>query len=311
MTETNDLAIETRDLTRAFGDLVAVDKINLKIKKGELFALLGPNGAGKTTTINMLSCLLKPTAGTASIYGFDINKQPYDIKSIIGISPQETSISEWLNPVENLILIGRIHGLSTKEARKRALEITETMGLSHRSKDAVKKFSGGMKRRLSIMMALIHNPEVIILDEPTLGLDPQARRATWDFISKLKGNKTILLTTHYMEEADYLADRIGIMDDGKIAALGTSRDLKISMVKKQMLIINAWNITNKVMASLRNVYKDAFLEGNTIKISGEQLDLKEIVNRLSDNGAVVRSAYVKEPSLEDVFLDITGKELRP
>jgi len=311
MKTANNIAIETRDLTRAFGNLVAVDKINLKINKGELFAFLGPNGAGKTTTINMLSCLLKPTAGTASIYGFDINKEPYEIKSIIGISPQETSISEWLNPIENLMLMGRIHGLSSSEARNRALELTKTMGLSQRSKDIVKKFSGGMKRRLSIMMALIHNPEVIILDEPTLGLDPQARRAMWDFISKLKGSKTILLTTHYMEEADYLADRIGIIDDGKIVALGTSRDLKIGMVKKQTLIISAWNITNKVMASLRKIHKDALLEGNTIKISGEHLDLKEIVNRLSDDGAVVRSAYVKEPTLEDVFLDITGKELRP
>jgi ABC-2 type transport system ATP-binding protein len=185
------------------------------------------------------------------------------------------------------------------------------MGLSGRSKDAVKKFSGGMKRRLSIMMALIHSPEVIILDEPTLGLDPQARRAMWDFISKLKGSKTILLTTHYMEEADYLADRISIIDDGKVVALGTSRDLKIGIVQKQTLVISAWNITNKVMASLRKMHRDAILEGNTIKISGEQLDLKEIVNRLSDDGAVVRSAYVKEPTLEDVFLDITGKELRP
>lgn len=304
-------AIETFNLTKIYGTIRAVDDLGLKINKGELFALLGPNGAGKTTTINMLCCLLKPTSGTASVMGYDINRQPYKIKEIIGTSPQETAISEWLNPVENLMLIGRIQGLSGGEAKKRALELLEVMGLSQRSKDQVRKLSGGLKRRLSVMMALIHNPEVIMLDEPTLGLDPQARRAMWEFISKLKGHKTILLTTHYMEEADFLADRIGIIDDGRIAALGTSRDLKISMVKKHTLVINAWNITNKVSTNLHRRHKDTVIDGGNISISGEQLDLKEIVNRLSDDGAIVRSASIKEPTLEDVFLHITGKELRP
>lgn len=304
-------AIETFNLTKIYGTIRAVDDLGLKINKGELFALLGPNGAGKTTTINMLCCLLKPTSGTASVMGYDINRQPYKIKEIIGTSPQETAISEWLNPVENLMLIGRIQGLSGGEAKKRALELLEVMGLSQRSKDQVRKLSGGLKRRLSVMMALIHNPEVIMLDEPTLGLDPQARRAMWEFISKLKGHKTILLTTHYMEEADFLADRIGIIDDGRIAALGTSRDLKISMVKKHTLVINAWNITNKVSTNLHRRHKDAVIDGGNISISGEQLDLKEIINRLSDDGAIVRSASIKEPTLEDVFLHITGKELRP
>ena len=235
----DDLAIQTFNLTKIFNGLVAVDGIELNIKKGELFALLGPNGAGKTTTINMLCCLLKPSGGTATIMGYDINKQPFKIKEIIGMSPQETVISEHLNSQESLNLIGKIHGISSDELKIRSQQLLETMGLAERAKDQVRKFSGGMKRRLNIIMALVHNPEILFLDEPTLGLDPQARRAIWEYIIRLKGEKTILLTTHYMDEADSLADRIGIMDKGKIVALGTSTDLKISMLGKHTMIIYA------------------------------------------------------------------------
>ena len=306
----DEFAIQTFDLTRVFGSLVAVDGIELNIKKGELFALLGPNGAGKTTTINMLCCLLKPTSGTATILGYDINKEPYRVKEIIGVSPQETVISERLNSRENINLIGRIHGISAKELKIRSQQLLETMGLSDRAKDQVRKFSGGMKRRLSIMMSLIHNPEIIFLDEPTLGLDPQARRAIWEYIARLKGERTILLTTHYMDEADFLADRIGIMDNGKVVALGTSTELKISMLGKHTMIIYAWNLTQKVIKEVRSKYAEVEVTDGTLIITDKKLDFKEIVDLLHSSGAVVRSAYVKEPTLEDVFLHITGKELR-
>ncbi len=303
-------AIQTYQLTKIFNSLVAVDGIELNIKKGELFALLGPNGAGKTTTINMLCCLLKPTSGTATVMGYDINRQPFKIKEIIGVSPQETVLSEHLNSQENLNLIGKIHGISSKELKIRSQQLLETMGLTGRVKDQVRKFSGGMKRRLNVMMALIHNPEVLFLDEPTLGLDPQARRAIWEYIVRLKGEKTILLTTHYMDEADFLADRIGIMDDGKIAALGTSTELKTSMLEKYTMIIYAWNLTQKVIDEMRSRYAEIEVINGTMSITDKRLDFKEIVDRLHSSGAVVRSAYIKEPTLDDVFLHITGKGLR-
>lgn len=303
-------AIQTYQLTKIFNSVVAVDGIELNIKKGELFALLGPNGAGKTTTINMLCCLLKPTGGTATVMGYDINHQPFKIKEIIGVSPQETVISERLNSQENLNLIGKIHGISSRELKIRSQQLLETMGLTGRVKDQVRKFSGGMKRRLNVMMALIHNPEVLFLDEPTLGLDPQARRAIWEYIVRLKGEKTILLTTHYMDEADFLADRIGIMDEGKIVALGTSTELKTSMLEKHTLIIYAWNLTQKVISEMRSKYDEVEVTNGTMIISDKQLDFKEIIDRLHSSGAVVRSAYIKEPTLDDVFLHVTGRELR-
>lgn len=311
MTEaSDDLSIQALNLTRIFNGLAAVDGINLNIKKGELFALLGPNGAGKTTTINMLCCLLKPTGGTARIMGYDILEEPFEVKQVIGVSPQETAISEHLTPEENLNLIGRIHGIDARELRLRTRELLETMGLGERAKDQVRKFSGGMKRRLNIMMALIHNPAVLFLDEPTLGLDPQARRAVWTYITRLKGLKTILLTTHYMDEADFLADRVGIMDRGKIVALGSSRELKTSLLEKHTMVIYAWNLTQRVISEMRSKYAQVEVSDGTMTVTDKKLDFREIIDLLHASGAVVRSAYIKEPTLDDVFLHITGKELR-
>ncbi|MDD2251403.1 MAG: ABC transporter ATP-binding protein [Dehalococcoidales bacterium] len=283
--------------------------MNLDIRRGELFALLGPNGSGKTTTINMLCCLLKPTRGTASVMGFDINREPRSVKTVIGVSPQETTLSEHLSPLENLELIAGLRGISPDRARKWSKAMVEIMGLEERSKDQVRKFSGGMKRRLSIAMALIADPAVVFLDEPTLGLDPQARRALWEYIASLKGEKTILLTTHYMEEADFLSDNIAIIDSGKIAALGTSMDLKTLSMEKRTIVINAWNITIKAIDLIRDKYKEVKINGNSLSISGKYLDFKETTDFIHSTGAIIRSAYFKEPSLEEAYLKITGKEL--
>ena len=303
-------AIQTLNLTRVFGSLVAVNGIDLDIKKGELFAFLGPNGAGKTTTINMLCCLLKPTSGTAKVMGYDINQEPYKIKEVIGVSPQETTLSEHLNSLENLKLVGRLHGISPQKLKIWSQLMLETMGLADRAKDQVRKLSGGMKRRLNIAMALIHNPQVLFLDEPTLGLDPQARRAVWEYIARLKGDKTILLTTHYMDEADFLADRIGIIDEGKIVALGTSSELKIETLGTNTMVIQAWNLTQKVIMEMQSKYAEVKISGSTMTITDKRLDFKKIVDQLQASNAVVRSAYIKEPTLEDVFLKITGRKLR-
>jgi ABC-2 type transport system ATP-binding protein len=303
-------ALQTFKLTKEFDGLIAVNGVDLQINKGELFSLLGPNGAGKTTTIRMLCCLLKPTKGTASILGYDVVKTPFAVKKLIGVSPQDTILSERLNCWENLALIGKVHDLSSNEVTRRSKELLETMGLMERSKDQVRKFSGGMKRRLSIAMALVSNPRVIFLDEPTLGLDPQARRAIWEYIAALKGKKTILLTTHYMEEADFLSDRIGIIDEGKVVALGTSQELKTNIFDMRCMVVSTENITAEVMADLQSKYSRLEISKGRLKIYHKDLDFKGIVDYLHSRGVTVYSAALEQPTLEDVFIQITGKKLR-
>jgi ABC-2 type transport system ATP-binding protein len=303
-------AIQTFKLTRRFNSLVAVNGIDLSIKQGELFSLLGPNGAGKTTTINMLCCLRKPTKGTAQIMGYDIIKQPFKVKEVIGVSPQETAISEHLSSWENLALIGKIHGISSDEVKRRSREVLGVMGLTERAKDRVGKFSGGMKRRLSIAMAMIHDPPILFLDEPTLGLDPQARRATWEHIARLKERKTILLTTHYMEEADFLSDRLAIIDEGKIVAMGTPAELKANFLETRSMLILAENITPEIMQGLKSRYFQIEEVGGRLRISDPKLDFRELTDYLRAKGVVVHSAALEEPTLEDVFIRLTGKEIR-
>jgi ABC-2 type transport system ATP-binding protein len=309
-TNGNRFAIQTFSLSRKFGDLVAVDGIDLSIKEGELFSLLGPNGAGKTTAIKMLCCLLRPSSGTATVMGRDINEDPMAVKQIIDVSPQETAIAEHLNAWENLRLIGRIRGLAKKEVKKRSEELLEMVGLAKRAKEQVRKFSGGMKRRLSIAMALVSDPQVLFLDEPTLGLDPQSRRSIWEQIAELKGKKTILLTTHYLEEADALADRIAIIDEGKIAALGTPQELKDGISDMQVMVVKAKNLPPDVIEGLKGIYPEVKTTEDGIEIRAKELSFYEIVDYLRPRGVAIQSTSLKQPTLDDVFLHLTGKELR-
>ncbi len=310
MTNNNDFAIQTFNLTRKFGDLIAVDGVDLSIKKGELFSLLGPNGAGKTTIIKMLCCLLKPTSGKATILGNDTQKDPMAVKQIIDVSPQETAVAGHLNAWENLSLICEVYGLSKEETKKRSKEHLKLMGLTKRAKGQVRKFSGGMRRRLSIAMALISDPQVLFLDEPTLGLDPQARRSMWERIAELKGKKTILLTTHYLEEADALADRIAIIDEGKIVAIGTSQELKDSISDTQVMIIKAKNLTSDIIEGLKKIYPEVRAIDDGVEVRDKELSFDKIVDFLRSKGASIYSACLKQPTLDDVFLQLTGKELR-
>ena len=218
-------AIKTVDLSKKYGSNSAVDKLNLEINRGELFSLLGVNGAGKTTTIKMLSCLLKPTSGDALIADKSIVKNSKEIKNIIGFSPQETAVAPNLTVFENLSLMCGIHGFTNSEKNKKTRELIEKFSLESVEKKKAGKLSGGYQRRLSIAMALISEPEILFLDEPTLGLDVIARSELWDIIRSLKDKVTVILTTHYMEEAQKLSDRIGIMKDGKLLKLGTAEEL--------------------------------------------------------------------------------------
>ncbi|MDD3831999.1 MAG: ABC transporter ATP-binding protein [Clostridia bacterium] len=219
------IAIQTVGLTKRYKDLTAVDNLNLTIEQGELFALLGINGAGKTTTIKMLCCLTQPDDGDATIMGHSITNNSQAVKQLINISPQETAIAQGLSVKENLLLIAQLHGATMQEAEQKTQDLATNFGLTEVLHNKAKTLSGGMQRRLSIAMALVSAPQILFLDEPTLGLDIIARRELWRTIEALKGKITIILTTHYLEEAEHLADRIGIMYKGKITAVGSSEQL--------------------------------------------------------------------------------------
>ena len=218
-------AVIIKDLTKKYGDIAVVNNLNLTIKQGELFSLLGVNGAGKTTTVKMLSCLIKPTSGDAFLLGDSIISGTHAIKEKTNISPQETAVAENLSVLENLEFIAGISGQDSKKANKNALDIAKNFGLEGELNRYPKNLSGGMQRRLSIAMALISKPEILFLDEPTLGLDVLARRELWSFIKSLKGKVTIILTTHYMDEVENLSDRVGIMSKGQLTAVGTVEEL--------------------------------------------------------------------------------------
>ena len=219
-------AIKTEELTKRYKNLTAVDQLNLDIRHGELFALLGVNGAGKTTTIKMLSCLTKPTDGDAFVGGYSVSKEPDRVKRLIGVSPQETAVAPGLSVRENLELMCGVHGFTKEKQNAKISELTDLLGLESVSKKKAGKLSGGWQRRLSIAMALISEPEILFLDEPTLGLDVLARSDLWDLIRSLKGKVTIILTTHYMEEAEALSDRIAIMKDGMLLVCDAADKIK-------------------------------------------------------------------------------------
>ena len=304
------IAIQMTGISKTFGKHLAVVGLDLTVQQGELFSLLGPNGAGKTTTIKMLCCLLRPSSGTATIMGHDIQKAPLAVKQVIDISPQETALSEHLNAWENLSLIGRSHGLAKSTVWKRSEELLQMMSLLDRAKERVRRFSGGMKRRLSIAMALVSDPQVLFLDEPTLGLDPQSRAGLWEHIERLKGGKTVMLTTHYLEEADSLADRIAIMDEGRVVVQGTSRELKDGISERKVMRIEADGLSADVVEGLRQIYPEVAVVEGGVEITSDDVDLYAIQDYLRPRGVTVRSTYLKQATLDDVFLHYTGRELR-
>lgn len=230
-----EVAIVINNLTKRFEDVTAVDELSLEVEKGELFGLLGPNGAGKTTTINVLCGLLEPTGGSASVGGFDVQKEPSKVKELIGVCPQDTAVFSYLTGRENVELFGNLHAMPKKKLKKNTEELLRKLGLLEDANRRVGKYSGGMRRRTNLIMALVHDPEIAFLDEPTVAMDVQSRHAVWDFIKELKiQNKTVILTTHYMEEAEELSDRVGIIDHGKLIALGSPEQLKEKFSAKNL-----------------------------------------------------------------------------
>jgi ABC-2 type transport system ATP-binding protein len=303
----SDLAIKTVDLSKHFGKRRAVTNLNIEIKKGEIFSLLGTNGAGKTTTIKMLCCLLQSTSGEAYLNDLQISKNSEEIKKFIGVSPQESAIAEHLTSKENLLLMGGVFGLSRKESQERAKNLMDLLEIEDR-KDQTRKLSGGLQRRLSIAMALMSDPEILFLDEPTLGLDPHARKSVWNYIEKLKKHKTILLTTHYLEEADALADHIAIMESGNIIASGTSSSLKELSTKPKSLLIKGSQISDSILPLLNELELFSNLENNILTIEGSHFDVYKIMEILKNQNVEIKSIQMSEPTLDDVFIQLTGKE---
>jgi len=307
--------VETQNLTKAFGKLVAVDHVSFDVKEGEMFGFLGPNGAGKTTTINMLTTLLKPTDGTARINGFDVVKDANKVRSIIGLVPQDLTIDDDLSGMENMMLQSKLYHVPEAEARRRIEEVLRLVDLWNDAKRKVETYSGGMRKRLELAEGLIHYPKLLFLDEPTLGLDVQTRTLMWDYIRKLKEEQkmTVFLTTHYMEEADALCDRIAIIDHGQIKALDSPRALKDRLggdVIELSLSEHSADITKAILTLplVREVknYGDVY----RIKVlRGEEALPSLLENIMKMNLKVVRVSLTK-PTLDQVYLEIAGRSLR-
>lgn len=309
------LAIEAKGLVKVFGDNRAVDGVDLSVPTGSIYGVLGPNGAGKTTTINMLATLLKADAGTAKIFGHDVRDESQIVRQLIGVTGQYASVDEGLSAIENLVIFGRLLGLSRSDARKKADELLEEFGLSDAAKRPIKKFSGGMRRRLDLAVSLIAQPPLIFLDEPTTGLDPRTRAQMWDTIRKLvKNGSTILLTTQYLDEADQLADRIAVIDHGKVVAEGTPDELKASVGIASLNIVlahekdvkKASDVIAKVLGTKVQSPDPKTVTSPMAKPDG----ITDVLVALRKEGIQLEEVSVQKPTLDEVFLALTGAHVK-
>ena len=311
----DSLAIQVDDLYKHFGEIKAVDGVSFEVARGEIFSLLGPNGAGKSTTISILSCLQRPSGGDAQVMGHSIAEDPQGVKASIGVVPQEIAVYEDLSARENLNFWGKMYGLRGAVLRSRVDEVLEMTGLAERQKDRVGKFSGGMKRRVNIGIALLHRPEVLIMDEPTVGIDPQSRRHILDgVLAQNAAGATVLYTTHYMEEAQELSEHIAIMDQGKIIAIGTHEEL-VQIVGEQDRIdlelsaeaeplLDGWR-------AVEGVSQVSAGDGSAcLLVDDSNLVLPRVFETANEAGVRITSVQIKEPNLETVFLHLTGRALR-
>ncbi|KEH90970.1 antibiotic ABC transporter ATP-binding protein [Clostridium novyi A str. BKT29909] len=309
------MILEAKNIVKRYGEHLAIDNASLSVREGEIFGLLGPNGAGKTTVINIIVGLLKSYSGEVNVFGKDLVKDEMYIKSQIGIAPQEAALFHDLTAYENVTFFGRLYGLKGKELKdgvKEALEFTE---LWDRRKDYPKQYSGGMKRRLNIACAIVHKPKLIIMDEPTVGIDPQSRKHILNSIKKLnKMGSTIIYTSHYMEEIEDLCDEIVIMDKGKVIAKGTKEELKALIATEDKVSIGVSNISYTIIDKIKKVQgvKECVIDNNVINIISKNgsANLSEIIDVIVDYGAEINKINMDKPSLEGVFLTLTGRKLR-
>lgn len=311
----NNVIIEARDVTRDFGDFRAVDKLNLKIRKGEVFGFLGPNGAGKTTSISIMVGLLRPTSGQVFINGEEVDKVK---KGTIGVCPQELVLWDFLTCKESLMLMGEMYDVPRDELEKRVEKLLKDLFLTDKANTVVTKLSGGMKRRLNLAMAVVHQPEIVLLDEPSEGLDPQSRRVLWNYIRSLRDDegKTVILTTHLMDEADRLSDRIAIIDHGKLLKLDTPTNLKKEIgegdVVEMKLSHPEKNPEIATLLSAREDVHSAVEVDGTLNVRAMDAvgKLPKIIDAVEKAGCHVLDLSVRQNTLEDVFIDLTGTGLR-
>ncbi len=309
-------AITVSDITKRFGEITAVDHVSFEVERGEFFGFLGPNGAGKTTLIRMLTTLLRPTGGHAVVSGCDVVKDPTEVRRHIGVVPQAMTSDLDLTAYENMDIYGRFYGIHARERKERIAYLLEMVGLAPRANDLVATYSGGMRRRLEIARVLVHKPELLFLDEPTIGLDPQSRRVVWDFLEKLisGASMTIFLTTHYMEEAEALCGRVAIIDVGKIIALGSPEELKSQIPGNDVISLTVENPSEKVLAAIGKlsfVHKVKSEEGSVrVFVDSGAKNLPALIDEVRAAGGKILSTTVHEQSLEDVFIHYTGKSIR-
>ncbi len=309
--------LDVQHLVKKYGDYTAVNDVSFSIMDGEIFSLLGPNGAGKTTTISVLSTLLQPTSGAASIAGHSITKEPYIVRGLIGVVPQELALYDDLTARENLLFWGQMYGLSGKSLSTRIEEVLQQIGLADRGGDRVKTYSGGMKRRVNIGVGLLHRPRLLFMDEPTVGIDPQSRRAILDSVKDLnKQGMTVLYTTHYMEEAQELSNRVGIIDHGQLIALGTQAELTQQVGESDTLILHSDEFQNcdALAARLRNIptVRQVSIIDHALSIITPKAEdiLAPVISAANEINFKIRSVELQEPNLEAVFLHLTGRALR-
>ncbi len=309
--------LEVHNLVKKYGDFAAVKGVSFDIREGEIFSLLGPNGAGKTTTISVLSTLYAPTSGDATIAGHSVIREPMAVRQVIGVVPQDLALYDDLTARENLVFWGQMYNLGGKALSDRITEVLEQIGLADKANQRVKTYSGGMKRRVNIGVGLLHRPRLLFMDEPTVGIDPQSRRAILDSVKALnRQGMTVLYTTHYMEEAQELSDRVGIIDHGELIALGTQAELRRQVGENDAVVlhIGEGDDGEALAAALRTI--DGVLQAQAtdhavtvIAAEAEEI-LAPAVTAANQAGVKVRSVEIKEPDLEAVFLHLTGRALR-
>lgn len=307
--------LEIKGLYKSFKDNVALKHVDLVIEEGEVFGLLGPNGAGKTTLINLLSMAKYKDKGEIKLFGKELESNEMAIKAKMGIVPQELALFEELNAYDNVSFFGSLYGLKGKVLKEKVMQALAFVGLEDRAKDKAKTFSGGMKRRLNIACGIVHEPKLVIMDEPTVGIDPQSRKYILEAIKKLnKEGTTIIYTTHYMEEAEILCERIAIIDRGDIIAIGTQEELALLIEDKTTLQITLRDITKvnqQKLGQIKGVENIKF-DGNMLTVYSrkEVTNLDQIINLLVQEGGEITNIYSKQMNLEDMFLNLTGRALR-
>lgn len=300
-----DIMIKMDSLSKSFGKIKALNDLNLEIKRGELLGIIGPNGAGKTTAIRITSCILKPDSGNVLVDGRSIHTDQIKIKSMIGYLPEEPNLYERFKARDLLRYFAELYGVPKAEINGRIEQLLDLVGMSHRAQDKINTFSKGLRQRIGIARALIHDPDILIFDEPTMGLDPATAHHIREFIRQLKGDKTIILCTHYMDEADALCDRVAILNQGRIMDMGTPEYLKSKVHGDTILEVIVENPSNKYTETIEGFdsVRDVGINGNQFRISlKSKNDIRAIINVFEDKGNQILSVNTKEPTLEDVFI---------